>query len=915
MPPTEILALLADQGVALAPDETEGENGVRLVRLRVEAAQPLTTEQRQLIADHRDALLTHLTAAAEDGKEASQSEDGDGEGGNPALSALVPASEGETAEATQTAPADEVPTTAYTLVDNADALAALLPVIAQRQRIAVDTETTGLNIRKDRVRLLQLATERGVFIIDCFHVDPSPLWPVLAGKELVMHNSAFDAAFLASMRLDTSACILRDTMLLSALLTAGDFTKKNSLEAVAERYLNIALDKTHQQADWCGELTLEMLEYAANDALATREVYPLLLGDIDTAGLRAVADLEERCLPAVLWLSGAGVAFDRETWLKLADKAEQEGKELREQLAVLAPPKPGPKKSTKTDGPDWNWNSDKQMKAMFALAGFPLNSTAEEALATVAHPLADLLRRYRAAAKLAGTYGRNWLDYIGADGRIRCTWKQTGAKTGRMASGKPNLQNLPKDTAYRRCFIAPPGRVLVKVDYSQIELRIAAKVSGEQGMIDAFRERADLHTLTARQITGRDDVTSEERGLAKPINFGLIYGLGAPALARKAKVEYGVEMSAEQAQQYCAAWFAAWPGIVQWHNRLNRARWFQMLGKEPAETRTLTGRRTIVKRDLWHGARANFIVQGSGGDGIKAALALLWERRGDCPDAFPVLAVHDEIVVEADEDKAEQAAAWLRAAMIDAMTPILDPVPCEVEPLIAKTWGGNIPEGIVKADGDGIEDAAAKLHATTGGLPCKAEPRIAEVEDEEAVGRSVNSPSSNGSGLKETPISPAHAISTRSEPKATTESRARKASTIPPPLKWHGGKHYLAKRLIDLMPPHLHYVEPFAGGLAVLLAKEPDGVSEVANDLDGRLINFWRVIRNDETFARFQRQVEAIPFSRREWEDAAAVLADSAADPVARAVAFFVRVRQSLAGRGDTFTPLSKTRTRRRMSE
>jgi DNA polymerase-1 len=303
--------------------------------------------------------------------------------------------------------------------------------------------------------------------------------------------------------------------------------------------------------------------------------------------------------------------------------------------------------------------------------------------------LADLLRRYRAAAKLAGTYGRAWLDFIGADGRIRCLWKQTGAKTGRMASGEPNLQNLPKDPAYRRCFIAPPGRILIRADYSQIELRIVAEVAGEQRMIDAFREGADLHTLTARQLTGRADVTSEERGLAKPVNFGLIYGLGATALARKAKAEYGAAMDKEQAERYREAWFAAWPGITRWHEELRRRRWRQMLGKEPAETRTLAERRTIVQKDLWHGARANFIVQGTGGDGIKAALALLWERRGDCLHAIPVLAVHDEIVIEADEDKAAEAAKWLESAMIDAMTPILDPVPCVVEVKQGRTWGGD----------------------------------------------------------------------------------------------------------------------------------------------------------------------------------------------------------------------------------
>ncbi|QJX00255.1 DNA adenine methylase [Frigoriglobus tundricola] len=137
-------------------------------------------------------------------------------------------------------------------------------------------------------------------------------------------------------------------------------------------------------------------------------------------------------------------------------------------------------------------------------------------------------------------------------------------------------------------------------------------------------------------------------------------------------------------------------------------------------------------------------------------------------------------------------------------------------------------------------------------------------------------------------------------------------ATPAPPLKWHGGKHYLAARIVALMPPHTHYVEPFAGGLAVLLAKNPDGVSEVVNDRNRDLSNFWRVLQDADPFDRFRRAVEAVPFSEVEWTDAADRLADP--DPVTRAVAFFVRCRQSLAARMRSFAPLTKIRTRRGMN-
>ncbi len=136
---------------------------------------------------------------------------------------------------------------------------------------------------------------------------------------------------------------------------------------------------------------------------------------------------------------------------------------------------------------------------------------------------------------------------------------------------------------------------------------------------------------------------------------------------------------------------------------------------------------------------------------------------------------------------------------------------------------------------------------------------------------------------------------------------------LKPPLKWHGGKHYLAARIVALMTPHTHYVEPFAGGLAVLLAKNPEGVSEVVNDLDRALTNFWRVLQDADQFDRFRRAVDAVPFSEAEWTEAGERL--DAVDSVNAAVAFFVRCRQSLAGRLDDFAPLSRTRTRTGMNE
>jgi DNA adenine methylase len=140
------------------------------------------------------------------------------------------------------------------------------------------------------------------------------------------------------------------------------------------------------------------------------------------------------------------------------------------------------------------------------------------------------------------------------------------------------------------------------------------------------------------------------------------------------------------------------------------------------------------------------------------------------------------------------------------------------------------------------------------------------------------------------------------------------------PLKWHGGKHYLASQIVALMPPHTHYVEPYAGGLAVLLAKLCEGISEVVNDLNADLTNFWHVLQDEALFRKLQRRVQAVPFSEVEWHEAKRLVdkmstGSSNRQPVERAVAFFILCRQSLAGRCKVFAPLSRNRTRRGMNE
>jgi DNA polymerase-1 len=249
-----------------------------------------------------------------------------------------------------------------------------------------------------------------------------------------------------------------------------------------------------------------------------------------------------------------------------------------------------------------------------------------------------------------------------------------------MACRKPNLQQIRRGE-HRRCVVAPPGRMLVKADYSQIELRIAAKLTGANALLDAYRRGEDLHALTARSVLGTGEVTKDHRQLAKALNFGLRYGMGAERFRAYARSEYGIELTGGQARKYRNSFFAAYPGLARWHRSVGRS------GDRAVETRTLSGRRRLnVAR---YTEKLNKPVQGTGADGLKLALALLWERRAECPGAFPVMAVHDEIVVECDAAQADAVKDWLKKAMLDAMAPLIEPVPVEVEVKVGRTWGGD----------------------------------------------------------------------------------------------------------------------------------------------------------------------------------------------------------------------------------
>ncbi|MSR55153.1 MAG: DUF3987 domain-containing protein [Gemmataceae bacterium] len=571
----------------------------------------------------------------------------------------------------------------FTLITNPGLLSSVAAALsdAPGERVFLDLETTGLDHRTDRTRLISLSIPAGegrvTYLIDCFKVDPSPLFEALAECELVGHNLAFDLGFLS--RLGFRPGKVRDTILLSQVLYASAHTKgvarvKHGLKDCLQREIGIQVDKDLQKSNWAGTLSPEQLAYAAGDVAHLGKLNDALSRKLAEAGLERVATLECEALPCLTWMATSGVPFDRAKWKELADSAAADVERLTGELNDVAP-----KRMQGLFDGTWNWDSPTiDVREVLALIGHPVESTGDEILAKIDHPVAKLLRDYRDARKRETTYGNEWAKkHVAGDDRIYPSWMQLGANSGRMSCGNPNMQNLPRGE-YRTCFAAPAGRVLVKADYSQIELRIAAKVSNDVTLLAAYQRGDDLHTLTAKNVLGIQEVTKNDRQLAKAINFGLLYGMGSKAFKDYAKTTYSVELTEAQAGKYRDAFFNTYTGLKRWHRSIKNI---------TIDTRTLIGRR-VLKVDRFT-EKLNLPIQGSGADGLKAALALLCERRDQVPGAFPILAVHDEIVAECDAPDAARVAAWVKQAMLDAMTPLIWPIPVEVEVKVGTTWGGD----------------------------------------------------------------------------------------------------------------------------------------------------------------------------------------------------------------------------------
>jgi DNA polymerase-1 len=604
----------------------------------------------------------------------------------------------------------------------------------------LDLETTGLDPLSCRARLAQLSLPSGrVYVADLWELEQEGLSPLQDLGQLsersdikkVGHNLKFDLAFIqASQGQRLHMSDLFDTMLASQVCWAGYFdllkapkaTKnlwkqsqpEHNLKALAERHLGLSLSKELQASNWgAGELSPEQIAYAARDAGVLLPLHAILQELLQRNNLEHIAELEFRALPSVIELELQGLPLDAPACRQLLKQKEAQAKTLTESLQAEAQKagfQPRRKKGKKYS-PLLNPASSQDVLAFLQAQGYKIGSTKEEDLKELSQAgcsFAGDLLQYRRLAR-QGKFLEDWLLKLSPiDSRLHPGYYQLASRAGRFSSKAPNAQQIPKrgedGQAMRKLFKAPPGKKLIKADFSGIELRIMARLSQDKTMIEAFQNGQDLHKLTASRLAGvpLDQVTKAQRQSAKSANFGLIYGVSAPRFKENAKNEYGIEMSLEDAEKVRDAFFSTYPGVASFHlwqktsKRYPKNHFFHnaergFYSSPLVCSSTLAGRKRVWG---WKDGRTlardtelyNSPSQGTGADLLKAVMAEVYSSLP--PDVKMIGSVHDELILEAPEALAQDMASLLLEIMRRVGSELLSPVPVDAEVEVLDSWGG-----------------------------------------------------------------------------------------------------------------------------------------------------------------------------------------------------------------------------------
>ncbi len=592
-----------------------------------------------------------------------------------------------------------------TVLDDA-ALERWVARIEAAELVAFDTETTSLDPMAARLVGLSLSLEPGVAcyvpLAHTYAGAPEQLstehvlgrlrgWLEDPASKKVGQNLKYDAHVLRNHGV-ALAGIEHDTLLESYILEAH---RNHDMDSLAARHLNRSTI-TYDQVTGKGaaripfeQVSIEQAtRYAAEDAEVTmhlhRTLYPRIARDAKLDYVYRAIEIPTSLVLARM--ERHGVLIDAPALAAQSDELGRRMMAFERQAHELA-------------GQPFNLGSPKQLCELFfdrlklpvlkkTASGAP--STDEEVLARLAedYPVARAVLDWRSVSKLKSTYTDKLPRMVNpCTGRVHTSYSQAVAVTGRLSSTEPNLQNIPIRTAegrrIREAFIAPPDSVIVSADYSQVELRIMAHISGDEGLKRAFAERQDVHRATAAEVFGApiDEVTSEQRRYAKTINFGLIYGMSAFGLAS----QLGIERDA--AKTYIERYFARYPGVQRYMEETRR------LAREQGYVETVFGRRLWLseinspngpRRQAAERAAINAPMQGTAADLIKLAMIAVdaWLAQAGLRTRL-IMQVHDELVLEVPREEIDAVRTQV-AALMSGVSPL--EVPLEVEVGAGANW-------------------------------------------------------------------------------------------------------------------------------------------------------------------------------------------------------------------------------------
>ncbi len=582
-----------------------------------------------------------------------------------------------------------------------------LAAITSAELVAVDTETTSLDYMEAEIVGLSFSIEAGKAVyIPVAHDYPGapeqlPRDEVLAKLEgflqdperhKVGHHLKYDAHIFARYGIDLAGMRF-DSMLESYVLNS--VATRHDMDSTARHYLG---RETIHFEDVAGkgakQLTFNQVDletaapYAAEDADITLQLHKKLWAELGkTKSLRSVyEDIEQPLVPVLLAMEETGVLIDQHMLATQSKELAQKMQELEAQAHELA-------------GGPFNLGSPKQLQQiLFEQLELPVirktpkgqPSTAEDVLIELAHDydLPRVVLDYRSVSKLKSTYTDKLpLQISNSTGRVHTSYHQAVAATGRLSSTDPNLQNIPIRTLegrrIRQAFIAPPGYALLAADYSQIELRIMAHLSGDQGLQNAFANQQDIHRATAAEVfdAALDAVTPDQRRSAKTINFGLMYGMSAFGLAKQLDVTRG------EAQEYINLYFDRYPGVKDYMDGIREK------AREQGYVETVFGRRlylpeinarNVQRRQYAERSAINAPMQGTAADIIKRAMITVqhWLTASRI-DARMIMQVHDELVFEVATPETDNVRDKVVELMCDAATLS---VPLQVDTGTGANW-------------------------------------------------------------------------------------------------------------------------------------------------------------------------------------------------------------------------------------